>query len=191
MKHADFFGIYDDALSAEFCKSVIQKFEDDTRKEQGRLGGYDKNDGINTNIKDTTELVLDNSKIDWKPEFDVVIASLKENLAKYVEPFQKSLNVPIAPELFKVTRYDVGGKFTMHSDNIGGATEVTRIITAIWYLNDVEEGGETEYPWQDQMIKPQQGRLLLCPVGWPYIHQGLPPVSGPKYIIITQLHQQV
>ena len=191
MNHADFFGIYDNALSEDFCQKVIKKFEEDQRKDRGRLGGWEKNDGINTKVKDTTELVLDNTKIDWKPEFDVVVASLKEHLATYVEPFKQAINVPIAPELFKVTRYDIGGKFTMHSDNIGGSTEVTRIITAIWYLNDVEEGGETDYPWQNQLIKPQQGRLLLCPVGWPFIHQGRPPVSGSKYIIITQLHQQV
>jgi hypothetical protein len=30
---------------------------------------------------------------------------------------------------------------------------------------------------------------MLAPVGWTFLHRGAPPVSGPKYIIITQLHQ--
>ena len=63
------------------------------------------------------------------------------------------------------------------------------MLTAIWYLNTVDEGGETEYKWQSEAIQPVEGRLLLCPVGWPFIHRGKPPLSGPKYILITQLHQ--
>ena len=66
---------------------------------------------------------------------------------------------------------------------------MTRVLTAQWFLNDVAEGGATEFAWQGVAVPPREGRLLLAPVGWTYLHRGAPPVSGPKYIIITQLHQ--
>ncbi|MGB5809378.1 MAG: hypothetical protein WBG86_02535, partial [Polyangiales bacterium] len=66
----------------------------------------------------------------------------------------------------------------------------TRVMTAMWYLNSVDEGGETDYKWMGRAIEPVEGRLMICPVGWPFYHCGRAPVSGPKYTIITQLHQK-
>ncbi len=189
MQQSDFFGIYDDALSEEFCSNLIKKFEQDDRKAKGKVGKMGMNDAVDTTVKDTVELILDNDKPEWKGEFDIIVASLKKYLPLYMEKWKESLKVAIYPELFKVTKYEIGGKFTMHSDNIGG--NATRVITAIWYLNDVMEGGETEYPWQNISVKPKAGRFLLCPVGRTHIHQGKPPLSNPKYMVITQLHQKI
>jgi len=36
-------------------------------------------------------------------------------------------------------------------------------------------------------VKPQCGRLLMFPPYWMYQHQGLPPISGEKYILSTYL----
>jgi len=54
-------------------------------------------------------------------------------------------------------------------------------------LNDVACGGETEFPHLGVSVKPEAGRLLIFPPYWMYQHQGLPPVSGDKYILSTYL----
>jgi hypothetical protein len=51
------------------------------------------------------------------------------------------------------------------------------------YLNDVEEGGETEFLYLKKRIKPQQNRLLIWPAGFTHTHRGNPPLSNNKYII--------
>jgi len=56
-----------------------------------------------------------------------------------------------------------------------------RIITYLWYLNDVEEGGETLF--HNFKIKPKTGSLLLFPATWTYKHSGAMPISNDKYII--------
>ena len=64
-----------------------------------------------------------------------------------------------------------------------------RVLTYLWYLNDVEEGGETAMfvdgvvKINDPcLIKPRKGRLLLFPATWTYVHAGLMPIKGDKYI---------
>ena len=51
----------------------------------------------------------------------------------------------------------------------------------VYYFNDVEEGGETEFRG-DKVIEPKQSRLVIFPSGWNYIHRGNPVLAGSKYI---------
>jgi hypothetical protein len=58
-----------------------------------------------------------------------------------------------------------------------------RLMAYILYLNDVEEGGETEFLYQSKRVKPEAGTFLLFPAGYMYTHRGNPPLSGEKYIV--------
>lgn len=58
-----------------------------------------------------------------------------------------------------------------------------RILTFIVYLNDVEEGGETEFLYYPKRIKPEQGKLVLFPGFFTHAHRGNQPLSGVKYIL--------
>ena len=49
------------------------------------------------------------------------------------------------------------------------------------YLNDVEEGGETEFLYQKRKVKPKKGTILIWPGGYTHLHRGNPPMSD-KYI---------
>ena len=59
-----------------------------------------------------------------------------------------------------------------------------------FYLNTVEEGGETSFPNLEMKIKPKQGSVLCFPPLWMYPHLGEQPISNDKYIIGTYLHYQ-
>jgi len=74
------------------------------------------------------------------------------------------------------------GFFDLHSDS---DASFPRSMSALLYLNDVEEGGET---WFDKFginVKPEKGKLVLFPANYAYTHQALPPVSGNKYVAVT------
>ena len=55
------------------------------------------------------------------------------------------------------------------------------------YLNDVEEGGETEFLHFSKRVKPTTGRIVIWPAAFPYLHRGNPPLSGEKYILTSSL----
>lgn len=183
----DLFGIYDGLLDPSFCEEVIARFERDERKVQGLHGYGDQGGRHDPSVKSTTEILLWQHSRGWEDVMQTLNASLKEGLQRYMSCWGEAFPCALRQEEPRITRYLPGEGFTWHSDNIG--LSPTRVITAIWYLNDVAEGGETEYCWQGRSVAPVQGRLLLCPVGWWFRHRGVPPVSGPKYIAITQLHQ--
>ena len=53
----------------------------------------------------------------------------------------------------------------------------------MFYLNDVTEGGETEFLYQKCRFKPEKNTLLVWPSQFTHIHRGNPPLSNDKYII--------
>lgn len=58
-----------------------------------------------------------------------------------------------------------------------------RVVTYMLYLNDVEEGGETEFLYQGIKLKPEAGKLVFFPTGFTFPHRGNPIYKGEKYII--------
>ena len=59
----------------------------------------------------------------------------------------------------------------------------TRVLVWTIYLNDVEEGGETEFLYQSQRVKARKGKIVIFPAGFTHTHRGNPPLSGDKYIL--------
>ena len=53
------------------------------------------------------------------------------------------------------------------------------------YLNDVDDGGETEFLHQSKRVKPEEGTFLIWPAGFTHMHRGNPPLKGEKYIVTS------
>ncbi|MEW9797917.1 2OG-Fe(II) oxygenase [Alteromonas sp. CYL-A6] len=62
-----------------------------------------------------------------------------------------------------------------------------RILLFMFYLNDVDEGGETEFYYQGQSVKPKTGRMVIAPAGFTHTHRGCVPKSNDKYILTSWL----
>ena len=73
------------------------------------------------------------------------------------------------------------GYFKQHVDQNAGGTAL-RIFAIIMYLNDVLEGGETEFPHYNIKIKPEKGKVLIFPCNYLFPHQGNISISNDKYI---------
>lgn len=60
-----------------------------------------------------------------------------------------------------------------------------RILLFMYYLNDVEEGGETEFYYQEKKVKPQKGTMVIAPAYFTHTHRGNVPISNDKYILTS------
>lgn len=83
-----------------------------------------------------------------------------------------------------------GGYFHWHSEHYPHPTDphqdsLHRSLLWMVYLNDVEEGGETEFYFQKIKSKPKQGTLVLAPADFTHTHRGNKPISGDKYIFTS------
>lgn len=74
------------------------------------------------------------------------------------------------------------GYHIWHQESEGFSTR-NRLMAFILYMNDVEEGGETEFLYQSLRIKPKRNRFILWPAYYTHLHRGNPPLSGTKYIM--------
>lgn len=60
-----------------------------------------------------------------------------------------------------------------------------RSLLFMFYLNDVAEGGSTDFYYQDRSIQPKQGRMVIAPAYFTHTHRGTTPVSNDKYILTS------
>ena len=66
-----------------------------------------------------------------------------------------------------------------------GSDALHRILLFMFYLNDVDEGGETEFYYQDVSIKPRKGTMVIAPAYFTHTHRGNVPISNDKYILTS------
>lgn len=179
----DYVRWYDDALSPAFCEQVISAFGRATaqhvRRERGWRAGLE---GSSWTELDITPL----ADADLKQFF---YRQIEEYLARYNAQVRLEIPVPPSPSLapLRMKRYlpQRGDGFQLHFDSIGEVAN--RYLVCLWYLNDVADGGETEFPKLGIKVSPRAGRMLIFPPYWMYQHVARTPVSGDKYILSTYL----
>jgi hypothetical protein len=180
------------SLSKKICEDVIELFENETNKYEGVTRG-----GLNKNVKNTTDYAIYDYDEKWKPIFELLTLELRNNIKLYInklgmdsfdEKYIYFNNKQLVTENFLIQRYIKNhGKYRYHEDfdiiNSG-----FRVITFLWYLNTIEEGGETEF-WGNYKIKPEQGKLIFFPALWCFPHCGNIPLSDNKYIITGWMYE--
>jgi Rps23 Pro-64 3,4-dihydroxylase Tpa1-like proline 4-hydroxylase len=178
------------ALNKEFCRHVIDKFEKDDRKYQGTTA-----EGVDLDMKISTDLLISPIE-DWGEEDQVFYDSLRESIEEYKEMldqinselFHHVFHGELSDSGYQIQRTEIGGFYKWHHDYCIEPAG-NRILTYLWYLNEVEEGGCTEFV-NGKMIKPKTGKLILFPSTWTYFHQGNPPISNVKYLCTGWLYSK-
>ena len=116
-----------------------------------------------------------------KPFIDLFF---KEAYPLYVQKYSylKRLSTHNILEV-KIQKTKIGeGYHTWHCENAEMKAR-NRILAFMVYLNDVIEGGETEFLYQKCRFKPEKNTLLVWPAQFTHVHRGNPPLSNDKYII--------
>jgi len=162
--------VYDDAIlnCAEILDAVNQAdlWRSATVSEQGV---------VNRDIRDNDVAAIDPFSF-VTPE---VLYRFARTVWQYIDAYAIRYNVHFSHmEPFNINRYMPGEQYHAHADAGPG---MPRIISAVAYLNDVEEGGETRFVHFDEAITPKAGRIIVFPSNYAYTHAALPPVSGVKY----------
>lgn len=188
------------SISHELCDDLIKLFEEET---DGKYEGI-THGGLNKDIKDTTDFIIAKKNEKWSKMYDFLEKELKTNMKKYYTQLNKydelcgySNHGQKSSKKYKILNYekfDIStfmmqrykkntGRYIYHNDfSIDYKNSKHRVVTYLWYLNTVEEGGETEF-WGNYKIKPEKGKLLLFPACWTFPHCGKMPISDNKYII--------
>ncbi|MDN3653457.1 2OG-Fe(II) oxygenase [Thalassotalea ponticola] len=96
----------------------------------------------------------------------------------------------IAPINAQKYQQGVGNYNYWHSEiypQPNGNAPLHRVLLFLIYLNDIEEGGETEFFYQQKAIKPKAGSIVIAPCGFTHTHRGNVPLSNDKYVLTSWL----
>lgn len=178
-----FLRVYDGDLDPALCEQLIQTYrakpQQQERNGRGHRAGLERSAWTELNVTragDPATLRFFRTKIDLA-------------LARYNRDVPLTLPLPSSAKtadlILKEYRAGSGEAFQVHFDSIYDVCN--RYLVFLWYLNDVIEGGETEFPDLGQRVQARQGRLIMFPPYWMFQHAGLPPVSGHKYILSSYL----
>ena len=170
--------VKENELPNESCDFFIEYFENSNEKLQGQT-----TTGLNLNIKKCLE-----TTIYYCSKTKIFIDILRNAIYKNVDIYMKENNIPYKNipfyeknDLFIKKYIKNDGKFEYH-DDFHIKDNCVRIITYLFYLNDVEEGGETEF-FGTYKVKPKKGKMIIFPCSWAFPHSGKMPISNDKYII--------
>jgi hypothetical protein len=146
--------------------------------------GTTNRDGVNVvdkRIKDSEDSYLDAAV---SQEY---FAQLAKILRAYADTFPMSRAYAewVLDQVPIIQHYQPnGGYFPWHCERNQGshAKIAARHLVYITYLNDVTDGGETEFYHQKLKIQPRKGLTIVWPVDWTYTHRGVPSPTQEKYI---------
>lgn len=176
----EFIGIYENTFTPKECEDTIKLFENYHK------AGYTYKRIIENIYKSDVAVNIDPSiELDWNSGF---IDSFHQRFCDYIYPIY-NIQYPILQTLQKhKSKYikiqktcPTQGYHVWHCEH-GGNEYKDRILAWTLYLNDVEEGGETEFLYQSLRFKPKAGTFILFPAHFTHTHRGNPPLSGVKYI---------
>ena len=183
----DFIGVYDGCCSPQVCDGFIEMF-----KVYAQLGRALPRQQYSPSIN---KLHVDDTAIDvyGVNMFDVTI---REEGKVFDNLFWPNCYRPYADKFSILKMYDTHKIMSMKLQRTTPGegyhvwhTEAStrdlshRILTFVLYLNDVEEGGETEFLYQRRRVKPKKGTCVIWPAGFTHPHRGNPPLTGEKYVL--------
>jgi hypothetical protein len=184
----NFIGVYDNYITEQECDKAIKLFESENKfnRTVNRIGG----EKSSTLDKQDQQYFATTYNLDvWWEELKSMIVNFDIAWKHYIQNTgadQAYDGQPFYYTQLKIQKtLPTEGYHIWHIEHGKGWQNEPRAFVFSVYLNDVEEGGETEFLHFSKRVKPKTGRIVIWPAAFPYLHRGNPPLSGKKYILTS------
>ena len=164
----------------DLCKNLINYFE----KSNNKFDGTTNNTRIDKSKKDSTDIIV--NIFSEEPLIKEYLKNLLLVLNKYKEIYKYADNPHDKwgiTENFNIQRYLPNQGYHVYHTERDGLNSSLRHLTFMTYLNDVSDGGQTEWYYQKLKIKPETGLTVIWGTDWTFTHRGIPSPTETKYII--------
>ena len=173
----NFIGVYPEAVDSKLCDWLCR--------------AADQSSVVSPESK---QIVIDNTTA-WRNDIQLILDTFHPTqanelmgmvntcLMKYIR-----YEVPTLSEMMFISSIvllqrtvPLGGGFHNWHCEDAGYNVAHRTMAWMVYLNDVEDGGETEFIYQQKRFKAERGTVLIWPASYTHMHRGNPPLTN-KYI---------
>lgn len=184
--HSDFIGIYENLIPSEVCAELINEFE--RFKSVNRVYAGSIGRGVVRSIKHSLDanFLTNPAAMDFVSEH--VYPLMQRAYVDYTNKYP-ILTDGISPHeisAFQVQKYnDTGGGYHVFHTESGNPQMSHRVVTWALYLNDITQGGETEFLYQKIRLQPTVGTLTYFPTGYTHPHRGNPVLGDETKYLAT------
>lgn len=181
----DFFGVYEiDQKNIEICDQIVKYFQESPNKHKPYAYKHGKISPAPEEVKQSTDLTI--YDID-SPCLSEYLNILQECCQAYIKkfPFCDYYNSWRITEPFNIQHYaPTQGYHAWHTERGSAESNISaRHLVFMTYLNDVSDGGGTEFFHQNKTFSAKKGQTIIWPSDWTYTHRGIPSPTQDKYII--------
>jgi hypothetical protein len=169
----------------EVCASLVRLFQGSLDKKRGLA--YDRFGKVwpGTDVKDSIDLSFPADTPE--PVLQAYFTELQKVVEQYIAAFP-TCNEYAAwtiVEQVNIQFYGKGGGFKRyHTERMTALPPYgARHLVFMTYLNDVHDGGGTEFQNQKLVVAARTGLTLIWPADWTHTHRGVVSSSEEKYII--------
>ena len=174
---SSFIEIYD--VDKKLCDSLIKYYKKNTQyKTKGHVG-INSTTEINSTVKESIDVVFHNdtqNKI-ISNFFKVLSNCVTQYLNKYNICYNLKTEYSNVISMFP----PLGGFKQLHCERTCIRTSKRQLVYML-YLNDVTDGGETEFFYQKIKTKAKKGNLIIWPSDFTHTHRGVVSPTEYKYI---------
>ena len=183
----NFIGVYDNYITEQECNKAIKLYEDQNKFNNtiNRIG-FEKASILQK--QDQQYFAAPNNIDVWWESLKPMMLNFDMAWNHYVKNVgaDDAYGVPFHFTELKIQKtLPTEGYHVWHIEHGKGFSNEPRAFVFSIYLNDVEDGGETEFLHFSKRVKPKTGRIVIWPAGFPYVHRGNSPLSGEKYILTS------
>ena len=185
----DFIFRQENALSSSTCRSLIELFEVDKKRQKPgvvRRGEVVKSFKDHKASTDICFLPRDLEDKLWGKSLQKVIPIVEKARQDWIAQYYIGLDVVDPFEInftFNMQRFLPGeGYHKFHNER---ASFETRDRMGVWmiYLNDITDRGWTEFFYQQHFEIPKAGKIVCWPSDWTHTHRGIISPTEVKYIL--------
>lgn len=183
--------VFDSIVEKDFCQRVINLFEMEEKKIESARYAFSQGDLPSETIVISEQIAaarrgrvaVCGDGPSWTGVRERFSRAAGEAFARFaitnsgIASLYEERFILTVPRIEKICE---GGGFEWHMDS-RHVRDDRRFLTFVFYLNDVLEGGETEFLRTGEKVEPRTGRVLLLPPFWTHIHRGRSPVGVAKY----------
>ena len=168
------------------CDKLIAYHKNHPEKHAGTVASRKTGTAIDKSAKDSMDVgLLGDLFIEYNKVLMLVMPRYIEKfpMCNYYSPWglREGINVQY---------YNPGGAYhawhTERTSSIGHNT--TRHLVFMTFLNDVTDGGETEFLHQKLKVGAEKGLTVFWPADWTFTHRGVVSPSQEKYIVTGWLN---
>jgi hypothetical protein len=195
----DFIGIFHNVIPKHICDKIVNHYEQ--VQSMGMTVNRKELEQTRLIDKDTDTYRLSSSPMSLEAPNEIVssmdlyfIEEFKKAFWPCYHEYTKQYGILESigkhgfRSAFKIQKTKPSSGYHVWHCEHGSENTSSRLLLVIVYLNDVEEGGETEFLYQRKRVKPTKGTMIIVPGAFTHTHRGNPPLTGDKYIMNTWLH---